>query len=581
MSQKSNDRKLDRSEIGKLMASATRRPELVFALVPTLGADKEVVIQELEASLSSVGYNMNLVRLTDRLVSEFQAGEANRVTSKMDRADQVRELFKRSEAMALLAIQDIITRRGNSYGSTAWVLDSLAHPKEIEILRGVYGKRLFVIACDAPWNTRHEALTRKFRTRSRLSESQAAAQALSAMYRHTGAPIPESGSNGHHEQVVSEFRLAVGKALHEADVFVRTDDPNRTHTVVKRLVEAIFSHPYHTPNLDEIGMACAFQIRAKSASLSRQVGAAIMVDDQIVAVGCNEVPRAGGGTYDTESDPDAREWVEGVDPSDRFKSQILSDLLGRLAQEGFMADEQDITRKALDSKLITEAELFDIIEYARPAHAEMVAITAAARLGVKIGGGTLYTTTLPCHECTRNIIASGIKRVVYLEPYPKSRGEELYSDSIAMVVHHGSQTKKLSFEPFSGFSYRRFSDLFSWVTRKRDDLPERDGNRQYDGLCRIWKPKEDPVRGSILNPILDSAEILTQYFREWVVARSIPSTEGASRETDPNPLREVAEQVYASLGEEVPIYEPVSLNNDERVRFSELVRESLGPVAGK
>ncbi|MFI0515367.1 deaminase [Streptomyces sp. WSLK1-5] len=557
------------------MTAATDRPELVFALVPTLGTDKEIVIQELDASLNAVGYKMHHVRLTDRLVSENEGGESKRVISMMDRADQVRELFQRSEAMALLAIQDIIARRGTRYGSTAWVLDSLAHPEEIEILRGVYGKRLFVIACDAPWTTRHEALTRKFRTRSGLTESEAAAEALAAMYRHTGASETKRDSDDGVPEVAPKFRLAVGKALHEADVFVRTDDQSRTHTVMKRLVEAIFSHPYHTPNLDEIGMACAFQIRAKSASLSRQVGAAIMVDDQIVAVGCNEVPRAGGGTYDTESDPDAREWVEGVDPSDRFKSQILSDLLGRLEREGFLkGTAPDVTSKALMNGLITKAELFDIIEYARPAHAEMVAITAAARLGVKIGGGTLFTTTLPCHECTRNIIASGVKRVVYLEPYPKSRGEELYSDSIVMVAHYGSQTEKLSFEPFSGFSYRRFSDLFSWVVRKRDDLPERKGKREYDGLSRVWKPKADPVRGSILNPILGSAEILTQYFREWVVARSVPSTNGITPDGDSNPLQAVAELVYESLGEEVPIYRPVNLTGGEKRRFIKLVKPS-------
>jgi cytidine deaminase len=204
----------------------------------------------------------------------------------------------------------------------------------------------------------------------------------------------------------------------------------------------------------------------------------------------------------------------------------------------------------------------------------MVAITAAARRGVKIGGGTLFTTTLPCHECTRNIIASGVKRVVYLEPYPKSRGEELYSDSIVMVAHYGNQAEKLSFEPFSGFSYRRFSDLFSWVARKRDDLPERKGKREYDGLSRVWKPKEDPVRTSILNPILGSAEILTQYFREWVVARSVPSTGGMTSRGHSNPLQTVAECVYESLGEKVPIYQPVMLTGKENGRFLKLVKPS-------
>jgi deoxycytidylate deaminase len=42
----------------------------------------------------------------------------------------------------------------------------------------------------------------------------------------------------------------------------------------------------------------------------------------------------------------------------------------------------------------------------------------------------LFSTTFPCHMCARHIVSAGIKRVVFLEPYPKSYAEELYADSI-------------------------------------------------------------------------------------------------------------------------------------------------------
>jgi dCMP deaminase len=57
-------------------------------------------------------------------------------------------------------------------------------------------------------------------------------------------------------------------------------------------------------------------------------------------------------------------------------------------------------------------------------HAEMNAIIWAARRGIPIEGGTIYCTYEPCSECTKNIIASGIKEIVYLEKYKHINKEE-------------------------------------------------------------------------------------------------------------------------------------------------------------
>ncbi len=50
-------------------------------------------------------------------------------------------------------------------------------------------------------------------------------------------------------------------------------------------------------------------------------------------------------------------------------------------------------------------------------HSEMNAIIWAARKGISIEGATIFVTLEPCSECSKNIIASGIKRIVYLKPY--------------------------------------------------------------------------------------------------------------------------------------------------------------------
>lgn len=51
-------------------------------------------------------------------------------------------------------------------------------------------------------------------------------------------------------------------------------------------------------------------------------------------------------------------------------------------------------------------------------HAEQNAIVQAARLGISIDGATIYVTHQPCTTCTKFIINSGIKRIVYGIEYP-------------------------------------------------------------------------------------------------------------------------------------------------------------------
>lgn len=51
-------------------------------------------------------------------------------------------------------------------------------------------------------------------------------------------------------------------------------------------------------------------------------------------------------------------------------------------------------------------------------HAEQNAVIQAAKLGISVDGTTIYVTHQPCAMCTRIIINSGIKRIVYGIDYP-------------------------------------------------------------------------------------------------------------------------------------------------------------------
>lgn len=58
-------------------------------------------------------------------------------------------------------------------------------------------------------------------------------------------------------------------------------------------------------------------------------------------------------------------------------------------------------------------------------HAEMNAIIWAARKGISIEGASIYVTLEPCSECSKNIIASGIKKIVYEKSYEHTNSIEI------------------------------------------------------------------------------------------------------------------------------------------------------------
>ena len=57
----------------------------------------------------------------------------------------------------------------------------------------------------------------------------------------------------------------------------------------------------------------------------------------------------------------------------------------------------------------------------RTVHAELNAITQAARNGVAIDGGSVYTTASPCWPCFKNLANAGITEIVYGEFYRDER----------------------------------------------------------------------------------------------------------------------------------------------------------------
>ena len=68
-------------------------------------------------------------------------------------------------------------------------------------------------------------------------------------------------------------------------------------------------------------------------------------------------------------------------------------------------------------------------------HAEANAISKVAKSNNSAQGATLYVTASPCIECSKLIIQSGIKRVVYRDQYRLTDGIDLLKRAGVEVEH--------------------------------------------------------------------------------------------------------------------------------------------------
>ena len=457
-------------------------PELIVGLVGAAGTDLKRVGELFDREFARVDYKTDLVRLSDLLLDcdkyqhlrEVQSGpQDQRIRSLMDAGDDLRRTSVRGDAVALLAIgkirqirQDKGGGEGQSLPRHAFLLHSLKHPAELQTLREVYGDAFVAVSVYTPRAQRIKALS------ERISRSRS--DYMPETYKETATGLIDEDEKGKGGDLAQNVR----DTFPDADLFIDAGKPDNLPQQVTRLVEILFRHPYRTPTADECGLFYAKAAALRSADLARQVGAVITTSEgEIIAAGCNEVPKAGGGSVweGEDRDKDKRDFVIGHDSSARMKHEILAELFGRLRDGGWLrndlsqSDPSALAGKALfdpTAPTLAGTRVTSIIEFGRIVHAEMSALTDAARRGLPVKDTTLYCTTFPCHMCARHIIASGIRRVVYIEPYPKSMAKDLYKGSLDVDDDPEADGDAVSFRPFVGVSPRRYLAFFEMPRRK-------------------------------------------------------------------------------------------------------------------
>lgn len=171
-----------------------------------------------------------------------------------------------------------------------------------------------------------------------------------------------------------------------------------------------------------------------------------------------------------------RDYKIGIDSNVQEKQKIIENILENLPLS--LKDKLNHNELEELKEHLSKSKIKDITEYGRVVHAEMEALLACARNNISTINTILFCTTFPCHNCAKHIIASGVKKVVYIEPYPKSKAIDFHSDSIIMKAPQ-NENQKVIFEAFVGVGPRSFFNLFSTnlgsgyaITRKNNKTGE-------------------------------------------------------------------------------------------------------------
>jgi len=390
---------------------------------------------------------------------------------------------------------------------TVYLVDQLKNPAEVDLLRSIYGDLFYLIGVVRTKNARKVFLENKYD----LTEAQAA-----------DLDDRDRKQEKRHQQQLE-------KTLFRSDYFIssQTDSSISYSSQVSRFVKLIHKIGMSSPTLDEHSMYIAHSSGLKSACLSRQVGAAIVNDvGDVIATGRNDVPLRGGGLYpiiekgEVDEVNDMRCYNYHKECfNDKYKTKYIRDEIDDLLNtflKGLGDDainqilsnisdnsthsESDIAALLADN-IFKNTRTSSIIEFSRAVHAEMDAITTVARSGDgSTKDTTLFCTTFPCHNCASHIISSGIKRVVYIEPYEKSEALRLFKTEIVLDKQDGD---KVVFEHFKGAAPSRYQDFFQDV----------DGRKKEDGT---FNDNKDFVLKKSIHPFLDSYRTLEVKIAEQI-----------------------------------------------------------------
>lgn len=465
----------------KFLESGVNEGELIIGIVSAVGTESKRVIDPLKDRLQGFGYTVEEIRVSSILLEATSENEYDRIKHYMNAGDSLRETSQNNAILAAGVAKQVSDKRGDEVIKRAYIVNSLKHPREIELLRKIYSDGFYLIGIHANEVRRHRFLTED--------------KAITQEQANELIKIDEDESFDHGQKTRDTYHLA--------DFFLNLgSNDDHVKNRLQRFLELVFSYPYHNPTFDEFAMFMAFNSSVRSGDLSRQVGAIISRNKQIIATGANDVPQSGGGLYWAEVNPatgetsdhsDGKDYKREGDSNKQAQNEIAQEIAKSLLDTGVVEPGKEIDL----AKALKASKISDLTEFGRVVHAEMDALLSCSRSGTPTLDATLFCTTFPCHNCAKHIIASGISRVVYVEPYPKSRALEFHSESIQLRSEFDgspANDELVDFEPFIGIGPRRFLDLFSMSLGSGSKLRR----KEKDGSTLEWDKSSAPIRTPLI-----------------------------------------------------------------------------------
>jgi len=322
------------------------RSELVIAFVGAVGVDLLMVENKVKAQLEEFGYTVECIRVSTDVIPLLDPSvnegsnlcQFDRIDRLMTAGTNARE--KKTDILALGIAKCIREKREKGASAkVAYLIRSLKHPDEVRKLRELYPRGFYLFGVYAPGEVRKNNLIHQ--------KCMNPEQADRLMKRDA------KESSKHGQQVVDTFHLS--------DFFVGwSKEEKRIQEAIVRFVDIIFGHPYRTPTFGEYAMHLAFTSSLRSADLSRQVGAVIARDGEILSLGANDCPKFGGGLYWPEYDDlsksivdleKGRDWKRGGD-SNREEQIILAERIFDKCKASIPSGSHDALMSALRSRIL-------------------------------------------------------------------------------------------------------------------------------------------------------------------------------------------------------------------------------------
>ncbi|MDL2290734.1 hypothetical protein LJC09_01335 [Desulfovibrio sp. OttesenSCG-928-F20] len=345
----------------------------------------------------------------------------------------------------------------------AHIIRSLKNEYELELLRKLYGNMLIAIAVSAG---AEQQIINFFdiqpKGKERTQEDVAARKKYELEFSRL-ANIDQYEGIDHGQRV--------RKVFYQADLFLNNGP--KLDADLNKFLELLFGVHIHHPNIDESMIFKAFAASLQSTCLSRQVGAVIANEHgELISIGWNDIPGCNGGLAQAANELEYKasckfkQKCNSQDAIDELKSFLLS----RLKELNIVKGKTEAIKEEninLFKDILDKSEISSLTEFSRAVHAEMEAILHAARnRSGNLRKATLYVTTFPCENCVKHILTAGIKKIIYIEPYPKSRALDFYGEFIK-TEDDKEDCMKLIFEQFTGISPAMYSRYFKMHTERK------------------------------------------------------------------------------------------------------------------